>query len=161
MLEPDRTIVPATAQQRLKMNNYITTHEGWLTEYRKDKTCIWVRAGLSDGREIYFKDYKTWLSIKEFCDEEKLSVCSIKLQYKSHVETINVSDAEAVYLVRSLMGQIGGETKNYYTVGRLVDGVVFKSRWLTPELVEEEKIEDSLDNCFEEAIIYNHARKSN
>ena len=52
-------------------------------------------------------------------------------------------------------------TKDYYTIGKLVDGVVLKSRWLTPELIVEEKIEDSLDNCFEEAIIYNHARKTN
>lgn len=143
------------------MTDYITTREGWLTEYRKDKKLIWVRVVLSDGREIYFTDYKTWLSIKETCADEKLSVSIVRLQYKSHVETTNVSDADAVYLVRSLMGQIGGETKNYYTIGKLVDGVVLKSRWLTPELIVEEKIEDSLDNCFEEAIIYNHARKTN
>ena len=143
------------------MTSYITTREGWLTEYRKDKKLIWIRVVLSDGREIYFTDYKTWLSIKETCADEKLSVCFIKLQYKSHVETTNVSDADAVYLVRSLMGQIGGETKNYYTIGKLVDGVVLKSRWLTPELIVEEKIEDSLDNCFEEAMIYSHARKTN
>ena len=143
------------------MTDYITTREGWLTEYRKDKKLIWVRVVLSDGREIYFTDYKTWLSIKETCADEKLSVSIVRLQYKSHVETTNVSDADAVYLVRSLMGQIGGETKDYYTIGKLVDGVVLKSRWLTPELIVEEKIEDSLDNCFEEAIIYNHARKTN
>ena len=143
------------------MTDYITTREGWLTEYRKDKKLIWVRVVLSDGREIYFTDYKTWLSIKETCADEKLSVSIVRLQYKSHVETTNVSYADAVYLVRSLMGQIGGETKDYYTIGKLVDGVVLKSRWLTPELIVEEKIEDSLDNCFEEAIIYNHARKTN
>tara|TARA_B100000745_G_C20060097_1_gene361706 strand:+ start:466 stop:900 length:435 start_codon:yes stop_codon:yes gene_type:complete len=143
------------------MTDYITTHEGWLTEYRKDKTLIWVRVVLSNGREIYFADYKTWLSIKKLCVDEKLSVSTVRLQYKSHVETIDASDAEAVYLVRSIMGQVGGESKNYYTIGKLIDGVVLKSRWLTPELVEEEKIEDSLDNCFEEAIIYDHARKTN
>ena len=143
------------------MTDYITTREGWLTEYRKDKKLIWVRVVLSDGREIYFTDYKTWLSIKETCADEKLSVSIVRLQYKSHVETTNVSDADAVYLVRSLMGQIGGETKDYYTIGKLGDGVVLNSRWLTPELIVEEKIEDSLDNCFEEAIIYNHARKTN
>ena len=106
------------------MTDYITTREGWLTEYRKDKKLIWVRVVLSDGREIYFTDYKTWLSIKETCADEKLSVSIVRLQYKSHVETTNVSDADAVYLVRSLMGQIGGETKDYYTIGKLVDGVV-------------------------------------
>ena len=143
------------------MTNYITTREEWLKEYRKDKTSIWVRAVLSDGREIFFREYKTWLSIKETCISDSLSVCMIKLQYKSHLEEIDVSNAEAVYLVRSIKGQIGGSTREYYTVGKLVNGIVLKSKWLTPELVEEEKTEETLDNCFEEAMIYNHARKSN
>ena len=143
------------------MTKYITNHEEWLDEYRKDKTSIWVRAVLSDGREIIFRDFSTWLSIKEMCAEKALSVSTLKLQYKSHLEEIDVSDAEAVYLVRSLKGQIGGETRNYYTVGKLNNGIMLKSKWLTPELVEEEKIEETLDKCFEEAIIYNHARKPN
>jgi hypothetical protein len=58
------------------------------------------------------------------------------------------------------MGQIGGDTRHYYTLG-LVDGdVVHKTKWLTPELVEEEKDQDPLDKCFAEAIIYNHAKES-
>ena len=143
------------------MTNYITTREEWLEEYRKDKTSIWVRTVLSDGREIFFREYRTWLSIKETCISDSLSVCMIKLQYKSHLEEIDMSDAEAVYLVRSIKGQIGGNTREYYTVGKLVNGVVLKSKWLTPELVEEEKTEETLDKRFEEAMIYNHARKSN
>ena len=143
------------------MTNYITTREEWLKEYRKDKTSIWVRAVLSDGQEIFFRDYHTWLSIKETCSDKSLSISMLKLQYKSHVEEIDVSDSEAVYLIRSLKGQIGGATRNYYTVGTLADGIMLKSKWLTPELVEEEKTEETLDKCFEEAIIYNHARKSN
>ena len=114
------------------MTNYITTREEWLEEYRKDKTSIWVRTVLSDGREIFFREYRTWLSIKETCISDSLSVCMIKLQYKSHLEEIDMSDAEAVYLVRSIKGQIGGNTREYYTVGKLVNGVVLKSKWLTP-----------------------------
>jgi hypothetical protein len=143
------------------MNNYITTHEQWLVEYRKDKRAIWVRVCLSDNREIWFKEYKTWLAIKQTCLDHELSVKTIKLQYRSHVVETDTRETEGVYLIRSLMGLIGGSTKNYYTIG-IVDGdLVHKTQWLTPELIEEEKVEDPLDKCFEEAIIYNHVRVPN
>jgi hypothetical protein len=139
------------------MTDYITTHEQWLSEYRNDKWAIWVRVCLSDGREIRFKKYNTWLDIKETCLSGKLSIDSVKLQYRSHIEDVYSGDSEGVYLVRSVMGQIGGDTRHYYTIGRVDGGTVHKTRWLTPELVEEEKDQDPLDKCFAEAIIYNHA----
>jgi hypothetical protein len=143
------------------MTQYTTSRKEWLLEYRKDKEAIWVRAVLSDGVEIFFKDYSVWLSLQEKCESESLSVCTIKLQYRSHVIEVDTSDAEAVYLVRSVMGEFGGNTRNYYTIGTLQDGVVYKTRWLVPELEAEEKSEETLDNCFEEAIIHNHAHKTN
>jgi len=142
------------------MNSYITTHDQWLEEYRKDKRAIWVRALLSDGREIYFKDYDTWHDIKKTCSERCLSVEKIKLQYRSHIIEVDTNGVEGVYLVRSVMGQIGGDSKNYYTIGCVIDGKVRKSMWLTPELIEEENIEDTLDNCFEEAIIYHYEKET-
>jgi hypothetical protein len=143
------------------MEKYVTNREAWLKEYRKDKESIWVRVILSDGLEIFFKDFKTWLSLRDKCKNDSLSVCMVKLQYRSHVVDIDTADSEAVYLVRAIMGEIGGNSRNYYTVGTLKDNIVYKTRWLVPELVEEEKVEETLDNCFEEAIIYNHARKTN
>jgi len=143
------------------MEQYVTNREAWLKEYRKDKESIWVRVTLSDGLEIFFKDFKTWLSLRDKCKNDSLSVCMVKLQYRSHVVDIDTADSEAVYLVRAIMGEIGGNSRNYYTVGTLKDNIVYKTRWLVPELVEEEKVEETLDNCFEEAIIYNHARETN
>ena len=143
------------------MNDFITTHEEWISEYRKDKRAIWVRAELSSGTEVYFKDYKKWLKLKTICENDCLSVNRIKLQYRDHVVEVDTRDAEAVYVVRSILGEVGGIVKNYYTIGTLNDDVVYKSRWLTPELIEEEKIEEGLDNCFEEAIIYNHDKRKN
>jgi hypothetical protein len=32
--------------------------------------------------------------------------------------------------------------------------------WLTPELVEDNSYEDDLNNCFEEALIYQNGKKS-
>ena len=142
------------------MTEYITTHEQWLSEYRNDKRAIWVRVCLSDGTEIRFKNYNTWLDIKQTCLDDNLSISLIRLQYRSHIEDIYSGGSEGVYLIRSVMGQIGGDTRHYYTLG-LVDGeVVHKTKWLTPELVEEEKDQDPLDKCFAEAIIYNHAKES-
>tara|TARA_Y100000296_G_scaffold77032_1_gene98209 strand:+ start:54 stop:485 length:432 start_codon:yes stop_codon:yes gene_type:complete len=142
------------------MNSYITTHDQWLEEYRKDKRAIWVRVLLSDGREIYFKDYGVWKDLKETCQKEVLSIKQVKLQYRSHVIEEDVDGAEGVYLVRSVMGQIGGDSSNYYVIGRVVGDKVLKTSWLTPELIQEENFEDTLDNCFEEAIIYQHEKET-
>ena len=143
------------------MTNFITTHEQWLDAYRQDKYKIWIRATLSDGQEIYFSDYDTWYDIKSLCDSSDVTVDGIKLQYRSNLVETSTSNSDGVYLVRSLKGQIGGETSHYYTVGIIEGDTVHKTMWLTPELIEEEKSEDPLDNCFEEAIIYHHAQKSN
>ena len=142
------------------MTEFITSRDGWLAEYRKDKSSIWVIAELSDGTEVYFKNHKRWLDLREKCYEEDLYIHAVRLQYRSHVVKSDLQDADAAYLVRSVMGEVGGPTKQYYTVGKLLDGTMHKSMWVIPELIEEEKVEETLDNCFEEAIIYNHARKT-
>ena len=138
------------------MTELITSRDQWLIEYRKQKSSIWVIAELSDGTEVYFKDHKKWLKVKDKCSQEDLYVKAVRLQFRSHVVRLDMEDSEAAYLVRSVMGEVGGPTKHYYTVGKLREGIVYKSRWLVPE-----KVEDSLDNCFKEAIIYNHAHKTN
>ena len=143
------------------MTDFITSRDQWLLEYRKDKESVWVISELSDGSEIYFKDYKVWMEVKSKCEEESLSVEAIRLQYRSHVVRSDLGESDAAYLIRSLQGEVGGITRNYYTVGKIKKRAVYKSRWLLPELIEEEKEKDTLDNCFEEAIIYNHARKPN
>ena len=121
-----------------------------------------MRAVLSNGQEIYFSDYDIWYAVKNKCEQEGLSVNMVKLQYRSSVVEVDTAGSDAVYVVRSLRGNIGGETSHYYTIGIMNDNIVHKTMWLTPELIEnEEKSEDTLDNCFEEAIIYNHARTPN
>ena len=83
------------------------------------------------------------------------------MQFRSHEVTIDVEDAEAVYLVRSVMGQMGGESRQYYTTGRLEGGKMHKKMWLTPELIVEKELTDEIDECFEEAIIYNEKTQEN
>ena len=141
------------------MEGFVTSREDWLKEYNKDRRSIWITVSLSDGRKLWFKDHKKWLMLKEAIETSDLSIKGLSIQFKSHVENADVSDADGVYLVRSLMGQMGGDTKYYYTTGRVVGDTVYKSMWLTPEIIEERKTEENIEDCFEEAIIYNHGKR--
>ena len=58
------------------------------------------------------------------------------------------------------MGQMGGQTKNYFTTGLVNGDKVEKKMWLTPELVVDKEYEDEIENCFEEAIIYDKTEKN-
>ena len=116
---------------------------------------VFINVELSNGRDIYFSDYKHWHQIKDICASEGLDLTRVALQFRSPLEEVDVANAEAVYLVRSVMGQIGYKSKQYFTTGTLVDGVVHKKMWLTPELIIEKEYEDTIEGCFEEAMIYN------
>jgi len=139
-------------------DNFIDSHKRWEEEYLKDRYKIWIRAILSDGRELYLPEHRDWVRLKYYCESNHLSVTFVKLQYKSHIVEVDVSEADAVYIIRSLIGQWGADSKHCYTVGKLINGIVHKKMWLTPELVEDQTVsdEDPVENCFEEALIYNH-----
>ena len=138
------------------MNN-----ENFLKVYRTNKNVVWVKCKLSNGKEHYYANPTGWLRIKEICEGDCLFVEELELQFRSHLVIIDVKDAEAVYLIRSVMGQMGGDSHDYYTTGVLKDGVMHKKMWLIPELIIEKELEDDLDECFEEAIIYNEKKKKN
>ena len=116
---------------------------------------VFINVELSNGRDVYFSDYDNWLKIKNICSSEGLTLSRLALQFRSHLEEIDIVNAEAVYLVRSVMGQIGERSKSYLTTGTLVDNIVHKKMWLTPELIIEKEYEDTIEGCFEEAMIYN------
>lgn len=59
------------------------------------------------------------------------------------------------------MGAMGQKTKNFFTVGILRNDIVYKKMWLVPELIVEKEIEDTLENCFKEAMLYNGKKKKN
>jgi len=90
-----------------------------------------------------------------------LFVEELYLQFRSHEVEIDVKDTDAIYLIRSVMGQMGNKTHQYYTTGRLEGGKMHKQMWLIPELIVEKELSDELDECFEEAIIYNEKAKKN
>ena len=136
------------------MNN-----EKFLERYRENKTVVWVKVSLSDGHEVFFHDYSAWRSIKKYCKRKSVFVDGFHLQFRSHEVKMDLFDIDAIYFIRSVLGQMGGDSKDYYTVGTIKDGVVYKKMWIIPELVEEKSYEDDIESCFEEGIIYDDRQK--
>ncbi len=134
--------------------------ETWLKHYRRNKDAVWIKVILSNGRQLFCDHFDGWLKIKEKCQKHGLFIFTMELQFRSNVKSIEIPrNCEALYFIRSVMGQFGGETKDYYTTGFLKDGVVKKKMWLLPELIVEKETEDDINECFEEAFIYNVQEK--
>lgn len=137
------------------MKQFINSYQDWLSEYKKDKKKIWFKVTLSDGLDYFFCEYEDWFAIKKICTENKINVTSIGLQYKSNSVNVDAIDSEGVYLVKSALGSIGEVTRKTITIGKIYNSVVYKTMWIVPELVEQLNDQDSIEDCFEEAIIYN------
>jgi hypothetical protein len=132
----------------------------FLKHYKKNKTAVWIRCKLTNGEEFNFDKHEQWRNLKQKCESEKLYFSELYLQYKSHKESIDIDNSDGIYIVRSAMGQMGGQTKNYFTTGLVNGDKVEKKMWLTPELVVDKEYEDEIENCFEEAIIYDKTEKN-
>lgn len=137
------------------------TDQEWLSRYRSNKDAIWIKCKLTDDRQFYHDDFKGWLEIKDICDTDGVFVKELKLSFRSHEVSVDLDDAEAVYLIKSVMGQIGADTKHYYTTGVLKEGIVYKQMWLIPELVIDKEFEENIEECFRQAVIYNDQEKKN
>ena len=137
------------------------TDQEWLSRYRSNKDAIWIKCKLTDDRQFYHDDFKGWLEIKDICDTDGVFVKELKLSFRSHEISVDIDDAEAVYLIKSVMGQIGADTKHYYTTGVLKEGIVYKQMWLIPELVIDKEFEENIEECFRQAVIYNDQEKKN
>lgn len=132
----------------------------FIEAYKTNKTAVWIRCKLTNGEEYNFDKHEQWRDLKERCESEKIYFSELCLQYKSHKESIDIDDSDGIYLIRSAMGQMGGETKNYFTVGTVNGDKVKKKMWLTPELIVDKEYEDEIENCFKEAIIYDKTKEN-
>lgn len=139
------------------LDKYIQGEEGWAAAYQKggNRKGIWIKVVFSDGRAIYLREYSQWLDLKSEAEELDLDITNIGLRFRTHEVIIDVSGSKAVYLVRSVQAQFGGSTMHYYTTGTYDGHVVTKTRWHVPALVEDTKEDSSIEDCFEEALIYN------
>lgn len=138
----------------------LSSYAQWLEEYRKDKYKIWIKVSLSNGEERYFCEYKDWYKIKEYCTDNLLNVNEIGLQYRSNYLGIDSKDCDGVYLVQSLVGLMGEQSRKTYTVGKIKGDIVEKQVFMTPELIEDRKEEDPVASCFEEGLLYHNDRRS-
>ena len=129
--------------------------QDWIKSYRGNTEAIWIKIQLTNGEEFYYDEFEGWKTVKKKCEDEGLFVKELQLQFRSHKIEIDLEDAEGVYLIRSIMGQMGSENKQFYTTGILKDGIVYKQMWLVPELIVEKELEDDIEDCFEEALIRN------
>lgn len=130
----------------------------WIKDYRTNKNAVWIRCKLTNGQEFNFDVFEGWRILKYKCEKDKLFFSELMLQFRSHCVTIDVDGASAIYLIRSIMGQFGAESKHYYTTGVLKDGKVHKKMWIIPELMVDKEFVDDIEDCFEEALIYDKTR---
>jgi len=127
----------------------------WLKHYRTNKRAVWIKCILSNGKQRFHDHFSGWVEIKKECEKDNLSIKKMELQFRSHVEEIPIDpNYDGVYLIRSVMGTMGADCKQYYTSGILKNGRVTKKMWLIPELIVEKELDDDISECFEEAIIY-------
>lgn len=134
--------------------------KAWLKKFRNNKSAVWINVQLTNGQEFYYDEFEGWRKIKEKCDKENLFIRELILRFRSHEVTIDLEDAEAVYLIRSILGQMGADTKQYYTTGILKNGVVYKKMWMIPELIVDKEMKNDIEECFEEALIYDKTKKN-
>ena len=138
------------------MNN-----EKWLKHYRTNKSAVWIKVRLKNGQEFFCDDSSIWKGIKVLCEKKNTFLEEFSLQFRSHEIKIDLEDLDGIYFVRSIMGQVGAESKHYYTVGTVKGDEVHKRMWLIPELVAEKDYVDDISECFTEAIIYDETKKKN
>lgn len=134
----------------------------WKDHYSKcDYNRIWVKMMTDDGKHFFFSDYDDWYKVQDYCKENSVFIKDMHLQFRSHQCIMELGDIEGLYFVRSVMGAMGQKSKNFFTVGLLKDGMVHKKMWLVPELIVEKEMIDPLDQCFEEAMLYNEKKRKN
>lgn len=144
------------------MTDFIHGYDNWRKIYLDSpelKKNIWVFIKLSNESEIYLKHYNQWFDLKNWLKNTNNSISQVGLRYRSNQISVEVNDCDGVYLVRSIKGEFGGRTKECYTIGKITDNIVDKTMWLTPELIEESSFKDKIEDCFEEAIIYNEQKR--
>jgi hypothetical protein len=130
----------------------INNHKDWLVEYRKDKSKVWIICKAEDGRNFYFTEYDGWYELQNILSNENLRIDKVKLQYRSNVIEESLLDYDGVYIVRSLLGSPGQDTVKTLTIGKVRENVVEKTVWILKGLVQENKYEDTIENCFEEGL---------
>ena len=135
------------------------TDSNWLQHYRTNKAAVWVKCRMCTGEYVYIDDISVgWIALVQRCRKEKIYIKHMTLQFRSHEVELDISDIDGIYLIKSVLGQMGGVSRQYITFGRIIDGKVYKQMWITPDLILDKEYIDPIKDCFEEAIIYDEFR---
>ena len=70
-----------------------------------------------------------------------------------------MSKADGAYLIRSVKANFGGESIDTFITGVVNGNKVNKILWSIPALIPEDEFVEDIEDCFEEAIIYNNGKK--
>jgi len=125
----------------------------------KNKT--WIVCRLVNGEEIFLMSENDVRLIKQYCLKNNVRISRIGLKFRSHeIQLDSDIDNEGFYIVKSVRGSMGSESKYCIVLGYIKDGKVKKEAYITPELVVLYEDEDDVEKCFEEALIYHDQRKT-
>ena len=133
----------------------------WIKHYRTNKHVVWIKCKCSDQSEHFFHNMKDWVSLVSDTCKQSIYLTELAIQFRSHEEKLDITNCDSVYLITSAMCAMGGGSKNYLTFGKVNGNSVKKQMWIIPELIVEKEYDDTVDNCFEEAIIDVRKKKKN
>lgn len=146
------------------MNDLFFGLENWRKKYLsssdKEQESIWIFVVLDNDQEIYINKYESWFNLKKHVEKNNLTLKYIGLKYRSNSIKEDVSSCDGVYLIKSVKGQLGGVSKQCFTIGKIKGNEVHKTMWLVPELIEEFSCIDPIEKCFEEAILHYEKTKT-
>lgn len=146
------------------MNNFLNEiqYESYYKslDYETRSKIVWIFFATDKDQKLYLKDWKEWLEVQDYCRANKCNIDHVGLRYKGNQVIVDVPiDAQGVYLIKSARGQIGHESKMTMTIGIVDQGLVNKTHYLTPELIEDLKFTDSVETCHKPAIVYNEQKR--
>ena len=117
---------------------------------------VFIHADLTSGDKVFLPTYESWFLLKTFCESNDCFISKIYLQFRSHIVDIDIpNNVDAVYLVKSITGWVGGATKKCLSVGTVKGKTVRTQKWTTPELTAGRVSHSTKDKCFTKAMINN------
>ena len=140
-------------------NRLVDNLEDWKTEYRKDKTKVWIVVTLSNDSIYFFTNFDDWYKIIEIGEKGDLKVTEIGLRYRSNVYRQPIA-GEGLYLSKSALGSPGAETMDTMTLGTVLGDTVFKTTIQLPALQVMDSFEDGIENCFRKSTWLWNKKKS-
>ena len=136
----------------------IINKKKWSGVFRTNIRATWLIVTLKDGTEYFIDSTERWHELKRYCDNNNIFLSKLSIQFKSHRERIDITDIDGIYFAKSVIGLLGAESKQTYTIGKLKNGIVQKTMWLIPELIVEREYDDYESSCFKESIIYDQKK---